>query len=161
MTRPLIVTDKAVAAAGLLDRLLEALPKGLVPTIYDGTPANPTEAAVREAAALYRAAGCDGVVSLGGGSAIDLAKAAGLALTHRGPLLRYAAVEGGINRITDNMPPHFAIPTTAETGSEVGRGALIIHIEAAAPLAERDHTTGTNPRHACAEDYRTIMHAAL
>ncbi len=126
MARPLIVTDKGVAAAGLLDRLLEALPKELAPTIYDGTPANPTEAAVRDAAALYRDADCDGLVSLGGGSAIDLAKATGLALTHSGPLLRYAAVEGGMNRITARMPPHFAIPTTAGTGSEVGRGALII-----------------------------------
>lgn len=126
LKRPLIVTDKGVVAAGLVDRLLAALPRGTVATLHDATPANPTEAAARAAAASYQGNGCDGLISLGGGSAIDLAKAAALSATHDGPLLRYAAVEGGSRRIGDRIPPHIAVPTTAGTGSEVGRGALII-----------------------------------
>lgn len=126
MTRPLIVTDAGVVRAGLVDRLFEALPRGTSATLFDATPANPTEAAARAAARVYTEAACNGFVSLGGGSAIDLAKAAAIAVSHEGPLVRYAAVEGGIRRIGDRLPPHLAIPTTAGTGSEVGRGALII-----------------------------------
>jgi len=126
LKRPLIVTDRGVAAAGLADRLFAALPRGTIATLHDATPANPTEAAARAAAAVYVGNACDGLISLGGGSAIDLAKATALAATHPGPLLRYAAVEGGTNRIEPRLPPHIAIPTTAGTGSEVGRGALII-----------------------------------
>ena len=53
-------------------------------TIFDGTPENPTQMAVEEAVAMYQEAGCDGVVALGGGSSMDLAKAVALAVTHEG-----------------------------------------------------------------------------
>jgi 4-hydroxybutyrate dehydrogenase len=124
--RPLLVTDQGVVAAGLLDRVRAQIPNDVAVAIYDRTPANPTEAATREAAALYRAEGCDGVIGLGGGSPMDLAKAAGLAATHDGPLAQYMMVEGGVARITAAQPPVIAIPTTAGTGSEVGRGAVIV-----------------------------------
>ncbi len=88
-------------------------------------PPNPTEDAAEAAAALYREAGCDGVVGLGGGSSMDLAKAVALLATHDGPLVRYAAIEGGAPRITAHVAPVVAIPTTSGTGSEVGRGAMI------------------------------------
>jgi 4-hydroxybutyrate dehydrogenase len=127
IARPLVVTDKGVVAAGLLDRVRGALPQGVAATVYDGTPANPTEAAVRVALETYRAAGCDGIVALGGGSAMDLAKAAAILATHPGPSLApYAMVEGGAQRITPAVAPVVAIPTTAGTGSEVGRGAIIV-----------------------------------
>lgn len=126
MRRPLVVTDRGVVAAGLLDRVFQALPPGTSAQLYDGTPANPTEAAVREAAALYRGEECDGFLSIGGGSPIDLAKAAAIAVTHAGPLRLYAAIEGGTGRIRNALPHHVAIPTTAGTGSEVGRGAVIV-----------------------------------
>ena len=124
IARPMVVTDQGVRAAGLLDRLTMHLKEGV--PVYDGTPSNPTEAAVREAVALYRRHACDGVIALGGGSSLDLAKGVALAATHEGPLKTYAAVEGGIARITAAMAPMIAIPTTAGTGSEVGRGAIII-----------------------------------
>lgn len=124
--RPLLVTDAGVRAAGLLDRVLAALGTERRVEIYDGTPANPTEDAVLAACAAYRAAVCDGVVALGGGSPIDLGKAVALLVTHDGPLQQYAAVEGGSARITARIAPLVAIPTTAGTGSEVGRGALIV-----------------------------------
>jgi alcohol dehydrogenase class IV len=121
--RPLIVSDRGVAAAGLLERLLECLP-GDAPAFLD-VPANPTESAVGEALAFYRAQACDGVIALGGGSPIDLAKGVALLATHEGKLENYAAILGGVARITAAVAPIMAIPTTAGTGSEVGRAALI------------------------------------
>ena len=81
---------------------------------------------MRDGVEAYRAFACDGLVAIGGGSPIDLAKAVALAATHEGPLRTYAAVEGGMPRITAAVAPVVAIPTTAGTGSEVGRGAIII-----------------------------------
>ena len=124
IARPLIATDKGVAAAGLLDRLLATLPGAVTATVFDATPPNPTEAAVRAALSLYREADCDGLVALGGGSSIDLAKAVALLVTHPQPLAQYAMIEGGVARVTA-VAPLIAIPTTAGTGSEVGRGALV------------------------------------
>lgn len=121
VSRPLVVADRGIAAAGLLDRV--AGPLGAVPSFLD-VPTNPTEAAVLAALALYRDEGCDGLVALGGGSPIDLAKAVALLATHEGPLVRYAAIEGGAGRIGP-VAPVVALPTTAGTGAEVGRAALI------------------------------------
>lgn len=126
IAHPLIVTDRGVRAAGLVDRLLSHLPASGRTAVFDATPANPTEGAVRTAAELYREWACDGFIAIGGGSPIDLAKAAALLATHPGPLKTYAAIEGGMARITAAVAPLIAIPTTAGTGSEVGRGALII-----------------------------------
>jgi 4-hydroxybutyrate dehydrogenase len=125
MRRPLIVTDAGVKAAGLLDKALTALP-GWQPAVFDQTPSNPTESAVRAAVAIYKAQGCDGLIALGGGSAIDCAKGVAIAAAHEGPLKSYATIEGGSPRITAAVPPLIAIPTTAGTGSEVARGAIVI-----------------------------------
>jgi alcohol dehydrogenase class IV len=124
--RPLIVTDPGVRAAGLLDAVRAQLGEGRPVAVFDATPSNPTEQAVRAAVEVYRASGCDGVIAVGGGSPIDLAKGVALAATHAGPLQNYAAVEGGVARITAAVAPVIAIPTTAGTGSEVGRGAILI-----------------------------------
>ncbi len=125
IARPLIATDKGVVAAGLLDRLLTTLPGSVTPTLFDATPPNPTEAAVRAALSLYREADCDGLVALGGGSSMDLAKAVALLVSHPQPLAQYAMIEGGVARVTEAVAPLIAVPTTAGTGSEVGRGALV------------------------------------
>lgn len=125
IARPLIVTDAGVKAVGLLDKAIHALP-ALAPAVFDQTPSNPNEAAVRAAVAVYRAAGCDGLIALGGGSAIDCAKGVAIASTHEGPLKTYATIEGGSAKITDRVPPLIAVPTTAGTGSEVARGAIVI-----------------------------------
>ncbi|VFR82729.1 Alcohol dehydrogenase [plant metagenome] len=122
--RPLIVTDAGIRAAGLLDTVQAALP--LPHAVYDRTPSNPTETAVREAVALYQSERCDGIVALGGGSPIDLAKGVAVCATHEGPLRQFAVIEGGLARITAATAPVIAIPTTAGTGSEVGRGAILI-----------------------------------
>jgi len=125
ISKPLIVTDPGVKAAGILQKAVDAL--GDLPhAVFDQTPSNPTEAAVRAAAALYQAQGCDGLIAVGGGSAIDCAKGVAIAATHAGPLSHYATIEGGSPRITEQVAPLIAMPTTSGTGSEVARGAIII-----------------------------------
>lgn len=125
MRKPLIVTDVGVRAAGVLDKALAAL--GDLPhAVFDQTPSNPTEAGVRAATAIYAAEGCDGLVAVGGGSSIDLAKGVAIAATHPGPLKTYATIEGGSPKITERVAPLIAVPTTAGTGSEVARGAIVI-----------------------------------
>ena len=125
ITRPLIVTDQGVKAAGVLQKALDALP-GLPVSVFDQTPSNPTEAAVRAAVQAYRDGKCDGLIAVGGGSAIDCAKGVAIAATHEGPLTHYATIEGGSPRITDKVAPIIAVPTTSGTGSEVARGAILI-----------------------------------
>ncbi|MFY9510940.1 MAG: iron-containing alcohol dehydrogenase [Rubrivivax sp.] len=125
MKKPLVVTDAGVRAAGVLQPALDAL-AGLPHAVFDQTPSNPTEAAVRAAVAVYHEAGCDGLVAVGGGSSIDLAKGVAIAATHPGPLKTYATIEGGSPRISERVAPLIAVPTTAGTGSEVARGAIVI-----------------------------------
>jgi alcohol dehydrogenase class IV len=128
IARPLIVTDPGVRAGGLLDRVLEALGARAEVTIYDQTPGNPTERAVLAALALYREAGCDGVICLGGGSPMDLGKAVALLARCGGPLAHYDPLAGGRDKATD-IAPLIAIPTTSGTGSEVSIGFVIIIME--------------------------------
>ncbi len=125
LQRPMVVTDRGLRAAGVLDALLAAAPVLRSAPVFDDVPSNPTEAAARRAVALYRAEGCDGLVALGGGSPMDLAKAVAILATHPEPLSQYALILGGLARITAAVAPVIAIPTTAGTGSEVGRGAVI------------------------------------
>lgn len=124
--RPLIVTDAGVKAAGILDAVLATLPSGAELPVYDRTPSNPNESAVRDAVAMYQQHDCDGIIAVGGGSSIDLAKGVAVCATHAGSLKSFAVIEGGLARITAATAPLIAIPTTAGTGSEVGRGAILI-----------------------------------
>jgi hypothetical protein len=98
ISRPLLVTDPGLVAAGLAARVQALLPEG-VPVFID-LPANPATAHVEAAVVCYREAGCDGIVALGGGSPIDLAKGVALLATHDGPLEQYAMIYGGLARIT-------------------------------------------------------------
>ncbi len=125
INRPLVVTDEGVRACGVLDRVLQYLPDGMLITVYDGTPENPTEAAVLDALAQYKEADCDGMIAIGGGSPMDLAKGVGILAAHAPPLEQYAAILGGAAKISDKVAPVIAVPTTAGTGSEVGRGAIL------------------------------------
>ena len=121
--RPLLVSDHGLKAAGLVDKVLALCPEGT--PVYLDVPTNPTEAATLGALDAYRAHDCDGLVALGGGSPIDLGKGVVLLATHEGPLERYAVILGGLARITSAVAPMIAIPTTAGTGAEVGRAALL------------------------------------
>ena len=169
MRRPLIVTDAGVRAAGVLQQALDAL-NGLPHAVFDATPSNPTEAAVRNAVALYRREGCDGLVAVGGGSSIDLAKGVAIAATHPGPLATYATIEGGSAKITAAVPPLIAVPTTAGTGSEVARGAIVIvddgrklgfhswHLMPKAALLDPGLTVGLPPLLTAATGMDAIAH---
>ncbi|KAA3511308.1 iron-containing alcohol dehydrogenase [Agrobacterium vitis] len=122
--KPLIATDKGLVSTGLVAKVLGLFDE--TPAVFDGTPANPTEEAVTQAYDLYKSAGCDGIVGLGGGSSLDLAKAVRLLTGHAAPLAQYTAVEGGASKIHGRICPMIAVPTTSGTGSEVGRAAVII-----------------------------------
>ncbi len=124
---PLIATDKGLVATGLVQKIAELAKRPV--TIFDGTPANPTEEAVVAAHATYAENACDGIIGLGGGSALDLAKGVRLLTGHDGPLAQYTLVAGGVSRIHGRICPMIAIPTTSGTGSEVGRAAVIITAE--------------------------------
>ena len=170
ITRPLIVTDAGVKAAGLLQKALDALPADMPVTVFDQTPSNPTEAAVRAAAALYKSGGCDGLIAVGGGSAIDCAKGVAIAATHEGPLKTYATIEGGSARITDRCAPLIAVPTTSGTGSEVARGAILIlddhrklgfhswHLVPKAAICDPELTLGLPARLTAATGMDAIAH---
>jgi 4-hydroxybutyrate dehydrogenase len=169
ITRPLIVTDAGVKAAGLLQKALDALP-GLPVAVFDQTPSNPTEAAVRAAAALYKAQRCDGLIAVGGGSAIDCAKGVAIAATHEGPLTTYATIEGGSAKITERVAPLIAVPTTAGTGSEVARGAILIvddhrklgfhswHLVPKTAICDPELTLGLPPKLTAATGMDAIAH---
>jgi 4-hydroxybutyrate dehydrogenase len=124
MKRPMLVTDPGLSAGPVMMRVREVL-QALHPVVVDRTPQNPYEESVEAAVALYKERGCDGVIALGGGSSIDLGKAVALLATHPGPIEQYAVIGGGLPKITAKIAPLLAIPTTAGTGSEVGRAALI------------------------------------
>ena len=169
ITRPLIVTDPGVKAAGVLQKALDALP-GMTVAVFDQTPSNPTEAAVRAAVAVYKANRCDGLIAVGGGSAIDCAKGVAIAATHAGPLTHYATIEGGSARITDKAVPLIAVPTTSGTGSEVARGAIIIvddhrklgfhswHLVPKTAICDPELTLGLPPRLTAATGMDAVAH---
>jgi hypothetical protein len=169
ITRPLIVTDQGVKAAGVLQKALDAL-GGLPCAVFDQTPSNPTEAAVRAAVQIYKDQRCDGLVAVGGGSAIDCAKGVAIAATHEGPLTRYATIEGGSPRITDQVAPLIAVPTTSGTGSEVARGAIIIvddhrklgfhswHLVPKTAICDPELTLGLPPKLTAATGMDAIAH---
>src|SRR5271157_217145 len=125
MKRPLLVTDRGVVQSGLAERVTAAsAPLRLA--LFDGVSPNPTEEYVVAGLDAYRREDCDGIVSLGGGSPLDAGKAIRLAATHPPPLEPYDDQLNGGDRIGPNLPPMVGIATTAGTGSEVGRSAVII-----------------------------------
>lgn len=170
IARPLVVTDAGVKAAGILERVLAQLPAGIQAIVFDGTPSNPTERAMREAVALYIEHRCDGIIAVGGGSPIDLAKGVAVCATHLGPLKTFAAIEGGVARITAATAPLIAVPTTAGTGSEVGRGAVLIlddgrkvgvlspYLVPRVAICDPDLTFGLPPRLTAATGMDAIAH---
>ena len=125
ITRMFIATDAGVRAAGLVDKVTDALEDDLPISIFDETPGNPTEAAVTKAFEQYTADGCDGVLAIGGGSAMDLGKAVALLAGSGGPLAQYDPLAGG-GQLVKKVAPLLAVPTTAGTGSEVSVGFVII-----------------------------------
>ena len=126
MKKPLIVTDAGVVKAGLLERVTAVLSAAKIAFhVFADVQQNPTDKDASEGLAAYRAGGCDGVIGVGGGSPLDAAKLVQLLTTHPLPLSRYDDAKGGDQFVNDDLPPSIAIPTTAGTGSEVGRSGVV------------------------------------
>ena len=122
----LIVTDAGVRKAGLVEPVVVALRKaGIATAVFDGVEGNPLQRHSDAALAAYRDAGAQGLVAVGGGSAMDVAKVVALQANHSRPLADYDDAVGGGALVTGSVPAVVAIPTTAGTGSEVGRSAVV------------------------------------
>src|SRR3990172_4995897 len=105
--RPLVVTDAGLMELGMAARLGIGNPE-----TFSDTETNPTEANLRACLARYFEKGCDGIVALGGGASLDLAKLVGLMAGHPPPLEQYAILRGGMARIGASIPPIVAVPST-------------------------------------------------
>jgi len=124
VTSALLVTDGSLRSLGLTKPLEDAMAeKGLALAVFDGTVANPTIANVEAAYALYREKNCGAVIGFGGGSPMDCAKAVAARAGKPGKSIRRMA---GNLRIRKKLPPLFAVPTTAGTGSETTLAAVIV-----------------------------------
>ena len=121
--RVLVVTDQGIASLGLMNPLLEGLQEQQIGfTVYDRTVPNPTIDNIEEAFGLYKANRCEGIIAFGGGSPMDCAK--GVAARVARPDLQLPQMKGTL-KVRKEMPPFFAIPTTAGTGSEATVAAVV------------------------------------
>jgi alcohol dehydrogenase class IV len=127
LRRPLIVTDKGLAALPLMNELTAGLESaGLAVNVYGGVFGNPTGSQVMNGAAAYKAHDADCVIGVGGGAALDVAKVVGLLATHPGDVMEYVWDHPQVRAIDAAALPYFvALPTTSGTGSEVGRSSVI------------------------------------
>ncbi len=126
VTRPLIVTDKGVATLPLAAEFQDDLRSGgLISALFAGVWGNPTASQVSAGAEAFRAHRADCVIGLGGGAALDVAKAVALMAAHDGHILEYVWDHPQRRTITKALPTFVALPTTSGTGSEVGRSAVI------------------------------------
>ncbi|NOY58797.1 MAG: iron-containing alcohol dehydrogenase [Calditrichaeota bacterium] len=126
LKKGLLVTDKGLEKVGLPNALSQHFTnEGMELLTFSNVKSNPTDDNVYAGSKLYKESGAEFIVALGGGSPIDVAKVIKLLATHEGPLEQYDDMKGGSNLIKNNMPPVYAIPTTAGTGSEVGRSSVI------------------------------------
>ncbi len=124
--RPLIVTDKSVGQLPIcrdVEKLLAD--SGLQTFTFSGVWGNPVKSQVEEGAVAYRKHSADAIIGMGGGAALDVAKAVALLVSHPGDLFDYEGTNPNAKPIDGVVPPWVAVPTTSGTGSEVGRSAVI------------------------------------
>ena len=125
--KPIVITDRGIAAAGLLDKVLASLKKSNMSyTIFDGVEPNPKDKNVEDGARAARANGADSLIAVGGGSAIDCAKSIGVLLAHGA---EYIKPYEGKTAAVKPQPPFVAVPTTAGTGSEITFSSVITDTE--------------------------------
>ncbi len=123
-SRPLIVTDRALAALPVMAEFKTHL-DGLAVGVFDGVFGNPTCAQVMAGAAAYKAHGADCIIGFGGGAALDVAKVVGVMAVHEGDVLEYVWDHPQVRPIVNELPYFVALPTTSGTGSEVGRSSVV------------------------------------
>jgi alcohol dehydrogenase class IV len=126
MTRALLVTDRGVVKAGLTEAMQASLERaGISTAVFADVGGNPTEDDINRGAEAYRAHAADGVVAMGGGSPLDAGKLIALRAKNSRPFEELDdAIDGG-QHITEDLPPIITVPTTAGTGSEVGRSGVL------------------------------------
>jgi alcohol dehydrogenase class IV len=126
VTCALVLTDAGVARTGIIERITRALEQaGVKSAIFDGVEANPTEANIAECSRAFEAENADGVVAVGGGSPIDAAKLVVLRSRVALPWEELDDALDGWKHVPRDLPPVIALPTTAGTGSEVGRSGVL------------------------------------
>jgi alcohol dehydrogenase len=122
-SRPMILTDQGVSAAGLVDTLTQAIRERVsVATVFDGVPTDSDLTVVSETARLYRQHQCDAIIAVGGGSVLDTAKGVNILVSEAADDLRAFSGAGALTRA---LKPLVAVPTTAGTGSEMTMVAVI------------------------------------
>jgi alcohol dehydrogenase class IV len=129
INRPLVVTDAALAKLDFVTRLIDVNQQAGVKTgLYSAVKPNPTGSNVEQGVQVYQRGGHDGVIALGGGSALDAGKAIALMVGQHRPMWDFEDEGDNWQRVNAySIAPLIAIPTTAGTGSEVGRASVIVH----------------------------------
>lgn len=126
LARPLVVTDPVVAELPFFKKMMAGLDaRGLHATVFHDMHKNPVKSDVYKGTEAFDQEKCDSVVGIGGGAAMDVARAIVLRVHHREDLFKYDDLIGGDVYVTGDVPHFVTIPTTAGTGSEVGRSAII------------------------------------
>ncbi len=121
-TKPLIVADKGITAAGITAQVTDMLSAAdMECVVYDDTVPNPTDTNVHDGVDVYKSNNCDSLITLGGGSAHDCGKGVGLVVANGGKIHDYE----GVDQSTNAMPPYVAVNTTAGTASEMTRFCII------------------------------------
>jgi alcohol dehydrogenase class IV len=126
LAAPLIVTDAIVASLPFFKKIIQALDnKQIKSTVFHDIHKNPVKSDVYKGTEVFDAEKNDCIIGIGGGAAIDVARAIVLRVNHREDLFKYDDLIGGDVYVTNDVPHFITIPTTAGTGSEVGRSAII------------------------------------
>jgi 4-hydroxybutyrate dehydrogenase len=170
--RALVVCDAGVVKVGIAERVRRILEDGGVAcAVFDSVDPNPVEKNVLDGVSAYRTHEATCIVAVGGGSPLDTGKLIALKVTHDRPLVDYDdAVDGG-NLIGPNVPPIVTIPTTAGTGSEVGRSGVVTlvatgrktvvfspHLLAKVALLDPELTRSMPPRVTAATGFDALTH---
>jgi alcohol dehydrogenase class IV len=126
LARPLIATDPTVSKLDFLKEIVNNLKKEHISVeIFSDIHKNPVKSDVYKGTEIYDETKRDSVIGIGGGAALDVARAITLRVNHREDLFKYDDLKGGDVFVTNDTPHFITIPTTAGTGSEVGRSAII------------------------------------